>query len=120
MIIKRDLYLEKLINRIDNKMIKVITGIRRSGKSFLLNEIFYNYLIENGVKDSSIIKFSFENPEDISLLNVDINNFYKFKKIDARIFINYINSKINKNEKYYLFLDEVQNLNSFELVLNGF
>lgn len=46
MYIKRDLYLEKLINRIDNKMIKVIIGIRRSGKSFLLNEIFYNYLIK--------------------------------------------------------------------------
>lgn len=120
MYIKRDLYLEKLINRIDNKMIKVITGIRRSGKSFLLNEIFYNYLIENGIKDSSIIRFSFEDPECLNLLNININEFYKFKKIDADKFLNYINSKINNNEKYYLLLDEVQNLNSFELVLNGF
>ena len=58
--IKRDYYLNKLIRKMDNEFIKVITGIRRSGKSYLLNNIFYNYLIESGVDENHIIKFAFD------------------------------------------------------------
>ena len=58
--IKRDIYLNKLINRKENGMIKVVTGIRRSGKSYLLDPIFKNYLIDNGVKEDHIIKLDLE------------------------------------------------------------
>lgn len=61
--IKRDLYLSALINRKENGLVKVITGIRRCGKSYLLNTIFYNYLISEGVKADHIIRFAFDSPK---------------------------------------------------------
>ena len=66
--IKRDFYLNELIDRIDNKMIKIVTGIRRCGKSYLLDPIFKNYLIKQGVDDEHIIKLS---------LDEKINSKYK-------------------------------------------
>jgi hypothetical protein len=119
--IKRDYYLNALISRKNNSMIKVITGMRRCGKSYLLNNIFYNYLIENNVKNDHIIKFAFDSAEDLSLIGEDFQTISENdKKVDASKFISYINSKIKDNDVYYLLLDEIQNLNSFEYVLNGF
>ena len=67
---QRDVYLKELINKKQNHLVKVITGIRRCGKSYLLNEIFYNYLIEKeNVPNDHIIKFAFDNDEDIALLD---------------------------------------------------
>ena len=71
--IKRDKYLNQLINKIDNGMIKIITGLRTSGKSYLLNEIFYQYLLsEKGVKSSHVIKFAFDNDEDLRKIGEDL------------------------------------------------
>ena len=67
--IKRDLYLNKLVNAIGNGSIKVITGVRRCGKSYILNTLFYNHLLKSGIDKSHIIKFAFDVDEDISLLD---------------------------------------------------
>ena len=67
---QRDVYLKELINKKQNHLVKVITGIRRCGKSYLLNKIFYDYLIEKeNVPNDHIIKFAFDNEEDIALLD---------------------------------------------------
>ena len=66
--IKRDKYLNDLINRMHNGMIKVITGIRRCGKSYLLNTLFYNYLLESGVDKEHIIRFAFDSADDLHLV----------------------------------------------------
>ena len=62
--IKRDYYLNKMINRKHNELIKVITGVRRCGKSYLLNTLFYNHLIESGIKKDHIIRFAFDSADD--------------------------------------------------------
>ena len=64
-IIERNDYLNKIIARKENGLIKVITGIRRCGKSYILNNIFYNYLIDNGIKDDHIIKLALDREENI-------------------------------------------------------
>lgn len=119
--ISRDVYLNRLVVRKHNGFIKVITGIRRCGKSYLMNKIFYKHLLDEGVKKENIIKFAFDSAEDLLLLDEDIleiseNN----KKVDPKKFIKYISSKISEDEFYYLLLDEVQLLGSFEAVLNGY
>ena len=63
--IKRDLYLDQLINKMSNGLIKIITGIRRSGKSYLLFNIFKNYLLENGVKEENIINLSLDDDRNV-------------------------------------------------------
>ena len=63
--IRRDFYLDKLIRRKNNGLIKVITGIRRCGKSYLLNNIFYNHLLESGVPADHIIRFAFDSADDL-------------------------------------------------------
>ena len=95
--IERSSYLNKLINNMWNGEIKVITGIRRCGKSVLLFELFYNYLIESGTNESSIIK-----------IELDQRKYYKYR--NPITLCNYIEEivKKNKNEKIYLFIDEVQ------------
>ena len=95
--IERSSYLNKLINNMWNGEIKVITGIRRCGKSVLLFELFYNYLIESGTNESSIIK-----------IELDQRKYYKYR--NSITLCNYIEEivKKNKNEKIYLFIDEVQ------------
>ena len=119
--IKRDFYLSKLINRIGNGQVKVITGVRRCGKSFLLNTLFYDYLLENGVPENHIIRFAFDSAEDLDLIGEDIIRLQKEdKKVDPKKFMNYIKNQCVDNDKYYLLLDEVQLMDSFESVLNGY
>lgn len=119
--IKRDKYLEKLKIRKHNGLIKVITGIRRCGKSHLLNEIFYNHLLEEGINKNHIIKFAFDSAKDLELIDEDLEELSKEKrKVDPKKFINYISSKVVDEDMYYLLLDEIQNLGSFEIVLNGY
>ena len=105
--IKRDLYLNKLINRMNNGLIKVITGIRRCGKSYLLFELFYNYLKEQGVDDNHIIKLA---------LDDRLNKKYR----DPDVLCDFIHEQIVDDKQYYILLDEVQFVGEFEDVLNSF
>ncbi len=119
--IRRDFYLKKLIDRKNNGLIKIITGIRRCGKSYLLNTIFYNHLIESGIDEDHIIRFAFDSLDDIQLIGDDILKIKKENRgVDPKKFITYINSKIIDNKIYYLLLDEVQLMDCFESVLNSF
>lgn len=108
--IKREVYLNKLINRRDNGEVKVITGSRRSGKSWLLKKIFRNYLIENDVLEKNIISVSFD-IDDIStemdLREPNVLKAYLYEKITS------------ETENYYVFLDEVQEVDGFERIVNG-
>ena len=105
--IKRDYYLKELIDRIDNQLIKIITGIRRCGKSYLLNTIFKNYLIEQGTDKEHIIQLSFDENKNKKYRNPDV--------LDE-----YIRSLIKDEHKYYILLDEIQEVKNFEAVLIGF
>ncbi len=107
MVIKRDLYLNTLIRHQHNKMIKVITGIRRCGKSYLLFNLFYNHLIESGVKDDHIIKIALDDRQNKKYRNPDV-------------LCDYVHSCIKDREMYYILLDEVQYVSEFEDVLNSF
>ncbi len=119
--IRRDFYLEKLIKRKNNGLIKVITGIRRCGKSYLLNNIFYHYLLENGVDSDHIIRFAFDSADDLYLINENLIQIEKEKRgVDPEKFTTYISSKIIDDKMYYLLLDEVQMLDCFEAILNGY
>ena len=104
--IKRDKYLNDLINRMHNDMIKVVTGIRRCGKSYLLFHIFKNYLLEKGIPESHMI-----------MIELDQRKNKKYRDPDA--ILDYIESRISDDEPYYIILDEVQMLNEFEEVLNS-
>lgn len=103
--ILRKTYLKKLIDAKDTEFIKVITGVRRSGKSTLLL-MFKDYLINNGIKNDNIIYINFE-----SAIYDDIKNY--------KDLYNYINNKI-KSDKVYILLDEVQNVESWEKAINSF
>lgn len=119
--IKRDKYLEMLQIRRHNGFIKVITGIRRCGKSYLMNDIFYEKLIQEGVDESHIIKFAFDSAEDLLLIGEDLQDlFINKKKVDPKKFMTFISQRMIDNDMYYLLLDEVQNLGCFEAVLNGY
>lgn len=104
--IKRDIYLKRLIDREQNGLVKIITGIRRCGKSYLLNNLFYDYLKEKGVDDSHIIKISLDDDENEDLL---------LPKALSR----HIKSLIVDNDLYYILLDEIQLADNFVGVLNG-
>lgn len=119
--IQRTFYLNKLIDRKNNGLIKVITGIRRCGKSYLLNKIFYQYLRDNGVAADHIIRFAFDSAEDLQLIGESLIRIDKEKRgVDPEKFIAYIDSKVTDNKMYYLLLDEIQMLDCFEAVLNGY
>ncbi len=119
--IKRDKYLNMLNIRKHNGLIKVITGIRRCGKSYLLNVIFYNHLIANGVSEDHIIRFAFDSADDLRLIGEDLQELAEKKqKVNPNKFVDYINQKIIDKKMYYLLLDEVQNLSEFETILNGY
>ena len=104
--IKRDYYLQKLIDRKENHLIKIITGIRRCGKSYLLNHIFKNYLLETGVNADHIIMVSLDDDDSESLLDVHNLNTY-------------IKSQIKDDDLHYILLDEIQLVEGFESLLNG-
>ena len=119
--IKRDVYLNKLIDRKQNGFIKVITGIRRSGKSYLMNKIFYRHLLGEGISDSHIIRFAFDSADDLLLIDEDFLEITEQnRKVDPKKFMKYISAEISDDGVYYLLLDEVQLLGSFEAVLNGY
>lgn len=119
--IKRDKYLEMLQIRRHNGFIKIITGIRRCGKSYLMNDIFYEKLRQEGVDESHIIKFAFDSAEDLLLIGEDLQDlFINKKKVDPKKFMTFISQRMIDNDMYYLLLDEIQNLGCFEAVLNGY
>ena len=105
--IKRDFYLNKLIQHKKNGMVKIVTGIRRCGKSYLLFKLFRNHLIENGIKEDHIISVALDDFGNRNLQNPD--NLY-----------NYIKSQIADGNDYYILLDEIQLVPDFESVINGF
>ena len=121
--INRDVYLNRLIARKHNGFIKIITGIRRSGKSYLLNTIFYNHLLAETVPENHIIRFAFDTAEDLLKIGEDplaLDNGKEDRKVDPSKFINWLMPQLNGQGMYYLLLDEVQKLGAFESVLNGF
>ena len=102
----RTQYLERLRPFYDSELVKVITGIRRCGKSTILRQVIAE-IKENGIEDSHIVYINFED--------------YKYHKLtDADAFYEYVEQKIIDESKYYLFFDEIQNVNNFELVVNSF
>lgn len=108
--VKRDIYLNRLIIRRDNNLIKAITGPRRAGKSFLLDPIFKDYLLSQGIPEDHIISVSFdiedeETPQEL---------------LDREKLKEYLYSQItSKTEPYYVFLDEIQEVDGFERIVNG-
>ena len=119
--IRRDYYLEKLIKRKNNGLIKVVTGIRRYGKSFLLNNLFYHHLLESGVDTDHIIRFAFDSADDLHLIGESLIQMSKEKRgADPEKFTAYIRTKVADGGMYYLLLDEIQMLDCFEAVLNGY
>ena len=104
--IRRDIYLNKLISKKHNGLIKVVTGMRRCGKSYLLLNLFKEYLINEGVNENHIIEIAFDSFE---------NRKYR----DPEVLFPYLMEKIADNEMYYVLLDEVQMLDDFESVLNS-
>ena len=119
--IRRDLYLNRLIKRKNNGLVKVITGIRRCGKSYLLNNLFYHHLIESGVDSEHIIRFAFDSGDDLHLIGENLIQIEKEKRgADPEKFMAYIRSKVADDGTYYLLLDEIQMLDCFAAVLNGY
>lgn len=94
-IIRRDHYLKRLVDKKENGLVKVITGIRRCGKSFLLFNLFYDYLIESGVKEDQIISIA-----------LDDDTFVQYR--EPEVLSEYIRSKIINKDMYYILIDEVQ------------
>ena len=105
--IERKLYLDKVVESRHNGMIKIITGVRRSGKSFLLFDLFADWLEAEGVSSDHIIKIDLENRRNKSLRNPD--NLLEF-----------IDSKMIDKEMYYILIDEIQLVDEFEDVLNSY
>ena len=105
--IKRDVYLNKLIRRQHNGLIKIVTGLRRCGKSYLLFTLFHQYLLDKGVKQDHII--------EVALDDIKYSDLRQ-----AKTMFEYVEKQIVDNEPYYVILDEVQLLENFVDVLNGF
>ena len=105
--IKRDIHLKRLIASRHNGLIKVVTGIRRSGKSYLLRVLFKNYLIENGIKEDHIIELDLENRR---------NKKYR----DPDMLMSYIDGNMTDGSMYYILLDEIQLVGEFEDALNSY
>ena len=105
--IKRDLYLERLIRREKNGLVKIVTGVRRCGKSYLLLKLFHHYLLDKGVREDHIIEVALDDRSNKELRDPD-NMLY------------YVKERIVDRDTYYIILDEVQLLAEFEDVLNSF
>lgn len=105
--IPRPKYLQSLISKKENGLVKIVTGIRRSGKSYLLDPIYKNYLIEQGVKKDHIIKIDLDERENKLYLDPDELN-------------KYVKDSIKDDDMYYVIIDEIQKVEDFESVLNGF
>ena len=128
MTINRDLYLNDLISRMYNGLVKVITGIRRCGKSYLVFKLFYDYLIKKGIPKERIITFAFDTDEDIDKLekyhNDEPTKIYdksnRIFLVNSKKFRAYINDLIIDDGPYYLLLDEIQLLDNFVGTLNSY
>ena len=107
--IKRDIYLNKLIARQNNSEIKIITGPRRSGKSWLLSHVYRDYLLEQGVPEDHIISLSFD--QDDENMRDDL--------LEVNALKTYLYERIKPNGNYYLMLDEIQEVEGFERLVNG-
>ncbi|MBQ6619048.1 MAG: ATP-binding protein [Thermoguttaceae bacterium] len=105
--IKRDIYLNRLIRRENNGLVKVVTGVRRCGKSYLLLRLFHNYLLDKGVKEDHIIEIALDDRSNKPLRDPD--NMLRYMK-----------ERFADRDTYYIILDEVQLLAEFEDVLNSF
>lgn len=104
--IKRDIYLNKLIRKKKNGLIKVVTGVRRCGKSYLLFQLFHDHLLENGVSENHIIEVALDDRSNKALRNPDA-------------MLRFVKENIRDKEDYYIILDEVQYMDEFEDVLNS-
>lgn len=104
--IKRDIYLNRLIERRENGLIKVVTGIRRCGKSYLLFKLYYQYLLDSGINASRIIRIPLD------------DEAYEELRESRRLSV-YIKERLTDDDMWYIFLDEVQLCSGFEAVLNG-
>lgn len=105
--VNRELYLKKIINSKENGLVKVITGIRRCGKSYLLFKLYYNFLIKNGVNQKNIIKINLEELENQKYHDRDV--LYEYIKSQTK----------NEDKMYYIFIDEIQNIKGFDPLLNS-
>ena len=105
--IKRDFYLNQLIDRKNNGMIKIVSGLRRCGKSYLLSELFTEHLFSCQVNKDHIININLDTRDDAKYRDPDVCN-------------DYVKSLIKDSDTYYLLLDEVQLMDEFVSVLNGF
>lgn len=107
MVIRRDSYLDQLISGRHNGLIKIVTGLRRSGKSYLLFKLFSNYLKEQGIPEDHVIKVDLEDRRNMALRNPDA-------------LLAHIDSRMKDDRMYYILLDEVQHVPEFEDVLNSY
>ena len=105
--IKRDIYLDRLIRREKNGLVKIVTGVRRCGKSYLLFRLFHDHLLDKGVKEDHIIEIALDDRSNKELRDPDR-------------MLNYVKQQIVDKDTYYVILDEVQLLAEFEDVLNSF
>ena len=104
--IKRQHYLNQIINLIDKNIIKILTGVRRSGKSVLLQQVI-DYLKDSGIKEENIIFIDLESPEFLIYNTIDDLN-------------EYIKSRSNKTDKFYLFFDEIQRIEGWQRLVNAY
>lgn len=107
MIIQRPLYLQRLISRRHNGMIKIVTGVRRCGKSFLLSTLYAGWLKDQGVRNDHIITINLEDRRNKKLRDPDA-------------LLEYIDSKLTDDAVHYIMIDEIQHVNEFEDVLNSY
>ena len=103
--LKREIYLSRIRGFYDSDLIKILVGIRRCGKSVILKQIM-DEIKENGIKENHIIYINFE--------FVEFEDLKDYKKLNS-----YIKERIKDNKKYYIFLDEIQNVEKFEIIINS-
>lgn len=118
---KREEYVEKLLEKRGNGLVKVVIGLRRVGKSYLLNTLFKRRLLEEGMKEENIISFAFDSASDLDRIGEDLLDIdEKKRKVDPHKFIRYMGEMTKGEGPYVLLLDEIQMLGAFEKVLNGY